>query len=105
MLSLTPKDFDFEKRTVSINRTFAVVGKEHVFQPPKTPKSKRVITLPEQLCELLQNYISMQYKLKNNDRVFDITKSTLQVYHKKAVKLSDSKYIRIHDLRHVYVKL
>ena len=50
LLALNPKDIDLEKRTISITKSYQRLGKKDVITPPKTPKSKRVITIPEFLA-------------------------------------------------------
>ena len=52
LLALNPKDVDLEKRTISITKSYQRLGKKDVITPPKTPKSKRVITIPEFLARL-----------------------------------------------------
>lgn len=50
LLALNPNDVDLEKRTISITKSYQRFGKKDVITPPKTPKSKRVITIPEFLA-------------------------------------------------------
>lgn len=50
LLALNPKDVDLEKRTISITKSYQRLGKKDVITPPKTSKSKRVITIPEFLA-------------------------------------------------------
>lgn len=50
LLALNPKDVDLEKRTITITKSYQRLGKKDVITPPKTPKSKRVITIPEFLA-------------------------------------------------------
>ncbi len=47
LLALNPKDVDLEKRTIAITKSYQRLGKKDVITPPKTSKSKRVITIPE----------------------------------------------------------
>ena len=51
LLALTPADFDFEKRTVSINKSYQRLNGEDLITTPKTEKSNRVITMPQFLTE------------------------------------------------------
>ena len=44
LLALTIQDFDPDAGTLDINKTFSDALK--ITQPPKTPKSKRIVTLP-----------------------------------------------------------
>ena len=68
VLALTPADIDFEKRTISITKSYQRLGKQDVITPPKTRKSKRIITIPEFLIADLQDYLSSLYEVKDTDR-------------------------------------
>lgn len=57
LLALNPKDIDLEKRTISITKSYQRLGKKDVITPPKTPKSKRVITIPEFLAADIKDYM------------------------------------------------
>ena len=59
LLALTPADFDFEKRTVSINKSYQRLNGQDLITTPKTEKSNRVITMPQFLAEEIQDYIKM----------------------------------------------
>ena len=61
LLALAPADFDFEKRTVSINKSYQRLNGEDLITTPKTEKSNRVITMPQFLAEEIQDYIKMLY--------------------------------------------
>ena len=50
LLALTPADFDFEKHTVTINKSYQRLNKQDVITTPKTPKSNTVIQLQKILC-------------------------------------------------------
>ena len=56
LLALTPADFDFDKRTVSINKTFQHTGGKDIITPPKTEKSNRTITMPRFLAYEMHEY-------------------------------------------------
>ena len=43
LLALTPADFDFEKQTVTISKSYQRIKSRDVITDPKTPKSNRVI--------------------------------------------------------------
>ncbi len=104
LLALTPADFDFDKRTVTINKTFQRTGEEDIVTPPKTEKSNRTITMPLFLADEIQEYLKMQYDIGLDDRLFPITKSYLYREMQRGCKDTGVKRIRIHDLRHPYVK-
>ena len=42
LFALTPADFDYEKGTVRINKSYQRINKEDVITDPKTEKGKRV---------------------------------------------------------------
>ncbi len=50
LLALTPADFDFEKGTVSINKSYQRLNGQDLITTPKTEKSNRVITMPQFLA-------------------------------------------------------
>ena len=77
LLALTPKDFDFEKQTLTINKSYQRLNGRDVITSPKTKKSNRVIKMPKFLCEEIQKYIGMFYHAGETDRIFPITKSYL----------------------------
>lgn len=51
LLALTPADFDFEKKTLTINKSYQRLKGKDIITPPKTPKSNRVITMSDFLSE------------------------------------------------------
>ena len=73
MLALTPADFNFDKETVSITKSYQRLGSKDVVTEPKTPKSNRIITMPKFLCEEIQEYLNMLYGVQPTDRIFTIT--------------------------------
>ncbi len=105
LLALTPNDLDFQKKTVSINKNFAVVNGEHMIMEPKTPKSKRIIPLPDFLMDDLEWLIEQQYDLDVDDRIFDFTKSHLNTEMLRGINKTGVKRIRVHDLRHSHASL
>ena len=104
LLALTAADFNFEKETVRINKSYQRLHGEDVITTPKTKKSNRMIKMPKFLCEEMQEYLGMLYGLKKKDRIFTITKSYLYHEMDRGAKAAGVKRIRIHDLRHPYVK-
>ena len=105
LLALNPKDVDLEKRTISITKSYQRLGKKDVITPPKTPKSKRVITVPEFLAADIKDYMDSLYDLQENDRLFPITKYYLEHEMQRGIKESGVKRIRVHDLRHSHASM
>ena len=104
-LALNPKDVDLEKKTISITKSYQRLGKKDVITPPKTSKSKRVITIPEFLAADIKDYMDSLYDLQEDDRLFPITKYYLEHEMQRGIKESGVKRIRVHDLRHSHASL
>ncbi|MCL2812809.1 MAG: site-specific integrase [Clostridia bacterium] len=105
LLALTPADFDFERKTVSISKSYQRLKGKDVITTPKTPKSNRVINMSQFLCDEMQEYIKMLYGIEPGDRIFAITKSYLHHEMIRGAKEAKVKRIRIHDIRHSHISL
>ena len=105
MLALTPKDFNFEAKTVKIDKSYQRLKGRDVITTPKTKKSNRVIKMPQFLCEEMREYIGMFYSAGKDDRIFPVTKSYMHHEMDRGSKEENVKRIRIHDLRHSHVSL
>lgn len=105
MLALTPADFNFEKQTVSITKSYQRLNKQDLITTPKTAKSIRVVQMPAFLAEEMKSYISRLYGAKPDSRIFPVTKCYL--YHEmiRGCNATGVKRIRIHDLRHSHISL
>ena len=105
LLALTPADFDFQKKTVTINKSYQRLKGQDVITTPKTEKSNRTILMPDFLVDEIQDYLKMQYDIGEDDRMFTITKSYLHREMDRGSQEAGVKRIRIHDLRHSHVSL
>ena len=105
LLALTARDFDFERGMVSITKSYQRIKGRDIITDPKTPKSKRVIKMPDFLASEMQDYIKQLYYIEPNDRLFEFTKSYLQHEMKRGAEAAGIKRIRIHDLRHSHISL
>ena len=103
LLALTPKDFDFEKQTLSITKSYQRINKRDVITEPKTPKSNRVIKIPDFLVKEIQDYIAQLYAIAPEDRLFAVSTNQLTREMARASKAAGVKKIRIHDLRHTHI--
>ena len=77
LLALTPADFDFEKQTVSITKSYQRIKGQDIITDPKTARSNRVVKMPDFLSQEMD----------------------------RGAKESGVKRIRIHDLRHSHISL
>jgi integrase len=105
LLALTSADFVFEKSTVSISKSYQRINREDVITEPKTPKSNRIIKMPDFLCQEIQEYLNTLYGCESDARIFPISKHYLHNEMDRGAKQTGVKRIRIHDLRHSHVSL
>lgn len=105
LLALTPADFDFEKQTVSITKSYQRIKGQDLITEPKTPKSNRVVKMPDFLSAEIQDFIGQLYDIGDSDRIFMIIKSYLHHEMDRGAKESGVKRIRIHDLRQSHISL
>lgn len=57
LLARTPTDFDFEKRTLTINTPYRRLNGQNLITTPRTERGNRVITMPQLLDKEIQDYI------------------------------------------------
>ena len=105
LLALTASDFNFERQTLTINKSLQNIKGNIIITPPKTPKSNRTIKIPQFLVDEMQDYIKSLYGLEPDDRIFPISKAYLHHEMSRGAKAAGVKRIRIHDLRHSHVSL
>ena len=105
LLALIPADIDFEKSVIAISKSYQRLGDKDVITSPKTPKSNRVVTMPEVLSACLKGYMEKCYGLQPGDRLFPYTKHFLYHEMEYGCKLSGVKRIRVHDIRHSHASL
>lgn len=105
LLALTLADFDFQKQTVTINKSYQRIKGKDLITTPKTAKSNRIIKLPAFLADEMKDYLASLYDPKPDERIFPVTKYFLSHEMTRGCKASGMKKIRIHDLRHSHVSL
>lgn len=104
-LALRFSDIDLKKKSLTVNKTFHHIRGEDLITTPKTKQSYRTISLPEFLVDEIKEYKTMVYKPNNNDRMFNIYKSTITRELRWGTKQAGLPQIRVHDLRHSHVSL
>lgn len=104
-MAVTLNDFDFQTRTLSINKNYARHNGEDLIMEPKTPKSNRIIAIPAFLCAMVQDYAAHRYDYQPDERLFPVTKSYLHGEMTRGTKKSGIKRIRVHDLRHSHASM
>ena len=104
LLALSLSDFDMSGNLLHINKTYNRIRKRDVIDTPKTENSVRTIDIPNFLKEEVQEYAKKYYGFPEDQRLFPIVARTLQKRLKKYEALTGVKPIRVHDIRHPYVK-
>lgn len=105
LLALTIKDFNPKTGTLDINKTLSNI--HGIVQPPKTPKSKRIVTLPPFLIHEIEDYIFFKfYEPQPSERLFYwFSFMALRKASNRAAKLAGLPRLRIHDFRHSHASL
>lgn len=105
LLALDYADIDFENCKLSVNKSYQRIGERDVITPPKTPRSIRIISIPEFLKDELKAYTERLYGLHKHDRIFPYTKFFFEHEMKRGTKDGAVKRIRLHDIRHSHASL
>lgn len=105
LMALTYADIDLNARLLNINKTYTKINGEDIINEPKTPKSKRKISLPDKLCSDIRDFFNKVYDLNKSDRIFSFSKSMISRVLKKTCEENNIPIIRIHDLRHSHASL
>ena len=104
LLALTFDDFNFEEKTITINKSFQILNGKQIIGPTKTAKGNRVVNMPDRLVDEMKDYFRMCYD-KSNTRAFPTEKTRLTRAMKRGSERAGVKRIRIHDIRHSHISL
>jgi integrase len=104
LLALTPEDIPRDEAIISINKNYAVVNGVEMFLTPKTEKSKRTVTIHQQLHDEILKYID-GLCIEKDERIFYFTKSGLAKEFSRMTQKAGLPRIRIHDLRHSHASM
>lgn len=104
LLALTPADI-LPTKKIDINKSYATIKGKGLFLKPKTPKSKRCISIPGFLYNDIQAYISKLYGIQKSDRIFYFTESALDKEIKRIAEKAELPPIRVHDLWHSHASM
>lgn len=100
LLALTYKDVDVTNKTISINKNLQEIKGELFLTEPKTPKSKRIISINQQVINAIQRMWDTEYLPDKKQRIFHLSKFSLKRQLDTACRKAGVKRIRVHDLRH-----
>lgn len=118
ILGLTWDNINFNENTVTINKITVRDKNCVILKSPKTESSKRTISAPKEIINLLKEHKKKQLedklksKIKNelNLLFFDknekpIAQDVLSKKFSRFLKVNNLEHIRFHDLRHSHVTL
>ena len=105
LLALTLADVDFERKGIFVRHSYARLNGEDVISDPKTRRSKRFITVPDFLLEIIREYAAKLYEYQPEERLFECTKYWLKEQLERCCKRTGVKVIRVHDIRHSHASL
>jgi len=120
LLALRWRNLDLDSGTLTVVETAYRLGNgEYRIKEPKTPQSRRNVTLPISLVELFKIYradqellrIQLGISLNADDFVFirpdgsPINPNAITLAFRRIIKRAGLKDIRIHDLRHTHATL
>lgn len=104
LLALTMKDINLNNKTISISKTYQTINGIPMVGPPKTSRGIRTVSIPEHLCNNLNDYFNMCYD-KDSRRIFPTSKAALSRALTRGSTKAGVKRIRVHDLRHSHISL
>ena len=104
LLALTPEDIDFDRHIISVNKNYQRLnGKDYIY-PPKTEAGYREVVMPKVLENCLKDYLAKLYEVQPTDRIFPYDRGWVGRQMKYGCDHSGTQKIRVHDVRHPYVK-
>ncbi|MDE8082527.1 site-specific integrase [Erysipelothrix rhusiopathiae] len=105
LIAVRLKNINFEQGHIEIRHSAQYENGKYIFTKPKTKKSERVVTIPQFLTQMIENYVDRYYFIDMEEQVFMTNKSRLSRELEKYAKIANVKRIRIHDLRHSHASL
>ena len=114
------QDINFKDKTITISRSSQYIPSKGVFtKEPKTETSKRTITVPSSIIELLENYKHHQQKeiqqltglWQPSNRLFTawngepMNPDTVTDWFGKFIKLHNLPHVTFHGLRHTNISM
>jgi len=120
LLALRWRNLDLQKATLAVVETGYKLGDgRYIIKEPKTPQSRRSVTLPPSLVELFKRYradqellrIQLGVSLNADDFVFirpdgsPVNPGAVSLAFRRIIKRAGLKHVRIHDLRHTHATL
>ena len=101
---LTLEDSTLKNILLELTRHTTDFDRKDLILPPKTERSNREPTIPPFIEDAVRKYTSLLYDYKPSDRLFTVSKFFIKRRLEKGAEAAGLPQIRVHDLRHPYVK-
>ena len=105
MLALTIADIDFVANTVRVTKTLNRIHGYELITEPKTPKSRRIVSMPDVLVREVRKYIAGMTNPTNDSRLVTVSKLVMEREIHRGARLAGVKDIHVHCLRHSHTAL
>ena len=120
LLALRWRNLDLRRATLTVVETgHKLSDGRYIIKEPKTPQSRRTVSLPASLVELFKAYradqelwrIHLEVSLDPDDFVFirpdgrPINPNAVTLAFRRVIKKGGLKHVRVHDLRHTHATL
>ena len=106
VLALKVEDIDLVNKTIRVDESYTRIKKKDIITTPKTERSVREITIHDELCEDLAEYMGHIYRPRPKSRLFpERTKHFFEKEMDKGIKASGVKRITVHCLRHSHATM
>ena len=102
ILALRWKDVHLDRRVLHVTATLSYGGGEYEFVPPKTPRARRTIDLPEFVVEYLRRHRKIHGVVIDNGIGEPLAPWTASADFRRIVKELRLPRMRFHDLRHAH---
>ncbi|MDF2608944.1 MAG: prophage LambdaCh01, site-specific recombinase, phage integrase family [Lachnospiraceae bacterium] len=99
IFGLTWEDIDFDKQTISVNKT-NVRFKKNMIKSPKNETSNRIITGPSYVFKTLKEYKEEVKPVNEKEFILSVTPAYYSHRFNWLLEKFDLPTIRLHDLRH-----
>jgi integrase len=109
LTGLRISDLDLLRKRLTVRQTLVNVSGHITFGPPKTAASRRTVSLPQTICDVIAVHLS---KYPTDELVFTSTQGQpirwsnfRRRYWKPALDEADLPDVRFHDLRHSHASI
>ena len=100
LLALTRNDISFVNNCIYVDETYARLERKDIVTDPKTDASNRVIYLPVDIMDLLEEYLNKNPDIQGNDRIFQMSHRAVEKALERWIAKSNVRPISPHCLRH-----